>query len=95
MLQQIALGGAMIVIPLFLQIALEYNALEAGLAIAPLSLSMFFVALLAGRRAGRRRPAVIVRTGFALALIGMLLVIPVVPRAETRSRCLGPAGARC
>ena len=82
MLQQIALGGAMIVIPIFLQIALEYNALEAGLAIAPLSLSMFVVALLAGRRADRRRPAVIVRAGFALALVGMALVIPVVPRAE-------------
>ena len=82
MLQQIALGGAMIVIPIFLQIALEYNALEAGLAIAPLSLSMFVVALLAGRRAGKRRPAVIVRAGFALALVGMALVIPVVPRAE-------------
>ena len=48
MLQQITLGGSMIVIPMFLQIALEYNALEAGLAIAPLSLSMFFVALIAG-----------------------------------------------
>lgn len=93
MLQQIALGGAMIVIPLFLQISLEYNALEAGLAIAPLSLSMFVVALLAGRRAEKRsgdgsavpgrRPAVIVRAGFALALVGMLLVIPVVPRAAT------------
>jgi len=83
MLQQIALGGAMIVIPIFLQIALEYNALEAGLAIAPLSLSMFVVALLAGRRADRRRPAVIVRAGFALALVGMALVIPVVPRAES------------
>jgi EmrB/QacA subfamily drug resistance transporter len=82
MLQQIALGGAMIVIPIFLQIALEYNALEAGLAIAPLSLSMFFVALLLGRHAGKRRPAVIVRTGFALALVGMALVIPVVPRAQ-------------
>ena len=82
MLQQITLGGSMIVIPIFLQIALEYNALEAGLSIAPLSLSMFFVALLAGRRAGRRRPAVVVRMGFALALVGMVLVIPVVPRAE-------------
>jgi EmrB/QacA subfamily drug resistance transporter len=81
-LQQIALGGAMIVIPMFLQIALEYNALEAGLAITPLSLSMFVVALIVGRRAGKRRPAVIVRTGFALALLGMLLVIPVVPRGE-------------
>ncbi|MPV90190.1 MFS transporter, partial [Georgenia ruanii] len=83
MLQQIALGGAMIVIPIFLQIALEYDALEAGLSIAPLSLSMFFVALLAGRRAGRRRPAVIVRAGFTLAAAGMLLVIAVVPRAAS------------
>ena len=82
MLQQIALGGSMIVIPIFLQLALEYNALEAGLAIAPLSLSMFLVALVAGKRAGRRRPAVLVRSGFALALLGMILVIPVVPRAE-------------
>jgi MFS family permease len=83
MLQQITLGGAMIVIPIFLQIALGYNALEAGMAIAPLSLSMFFVALVAGKRVGRRRPAVIVRAGFASALVGMVLVIPVVPRAES------------
>ena len=83
LLQQVALGGAMIVIPIFLQIALEYDALEAGLAIAPLSLSMFAVALAAGRRIGRRRPAVLVRSGFLLALIGFVLVIPVVPRADT------------
>ena len=83
MLQQVALGGAMIVIPIFLQIALEYNAFQAGLAIAPLSLSMFLVALVAGKRVGRRRPALIVRVGFALAFFGLALVIPVVPRAES------------
>lgn len=82
MLQQITLGGSMIVIPLFLQIALAYNALEAGLAIAPLSLSMFIVALIAGRRTGHRRPANVIRAGFSLALVGMILVIPVIPRAE-------------
>ncbi|HEX5016925.1 MAG TPA: MFS transporter [Actinomycetes bacterium] len=88
MLQQIALGGAMIVIPIYLQIALEYNAFEAGLAIAPLSLSMFVVALIAGRRMGKRRPAVLVRAGFALALFGMLLVIPVVPRGDSSQGAL-------
>ena len=41
MLQQIALGGTMIVLPIYLQMVLEYNALQAGLSIAPLSLSMF------------------------------------------------------
>ena len=48
-LQQIALGGLMIALPIYLQMVLEYNALEAGLSIAPLSLSMF------ARRAARRR----------------------------------------
>jgi hypothetical protein len=43
---------------------LEYNAMEAGLSLAPLSLSMFGLALLAGRRAGARRPSSIVRVGF-------------------------------
>src|SRR5947209_7242239 len=62
-LQQITLGGAMIVLPLFLQMTLEYNAIQAGLSLAPLSLSMFGVAMLAGRKAGQRRPAHIVMAG--------------------------------
>src|SRR4051812_40283957 len=32
MLQQIALGGAMIALPIYLQMVLEYNAMEAGLS---------------------------------------------------------------
>ena len=45
MLQQIALGGTMIVLPIYLQMVLEYNAMQAGLSLAPLSLSMFAVAI--------------------------------------------------
>ena len=52
LLQQIALGGTMIALPIYLQMVLEYNAMEAGLSLAPLSLSMFAVALLAGKKAG-------------------------------------------
>jgi MFS family permease len=83
MLQQITLGGSMIVIPIFLQIALEYDAMQAGLSIAPLSLSMFVVAMLAGKRAGKRRSAVIIRWGFAFSSLGIALIIPIVPRAES------------
>ena len=83
MLQQITLGGAMIALPLFLQMTLEYNAMEAGLSLAPLSLSMFGVALLAGRKAGNRRPSNIVLTGFALSTIGMASIIPIVPRTHS------------
>jgi len=63
MLQQITLGGAMIALPIFLQIALEYNALQAGLSLAPLSLTMFATALVAARRASNRRPANLIGVG--------------------------------
>ena len=79
MLQQVCLGGAMIALPLFLQMTLEYNAMEAGLSLAPLSLTMFAAAVLAGRRAGNRRPAKIIRTGFVLAMVGIAIVILMVP----------------
>jgi Na+/melibiose symporter-like transporter len=83
MLQQITLGGAMIVLPLFLQMTLEYNAMEAGLSLAPLSLSMFGMAMLAGRKGGRWRPAQIVLCGFALTAVGMAVIIPLVPRVDS------------
>jgi MFS family permease len=83
MLQNITLGGAMIALPIFLQIRLEYDAMQSGLSLAPLSLTMFAVAILAGRKSGSRRPAKIVRTGFALSTLGMALLIPIVPEADS------------
>jgi EmrB/QacA subfamily drug resistance transporter len=82
-LQQIGLGGLMIALPIYLQMVLEYNAMEAGLSLAPLSLSMFAVALLAGKRAGKRSPSRIIRAGFALLTAGVAILIPVVPRAHS------------
>jgi EmrB/QacA subfamily drug resistance transporter len=90
MLQQIALGGAMITLPIYLQMVLEYNALQAGLSIAPLSLSMFAIAMVAGKRTGARRPSTIVRVGFALFSIGIALLIPIIPRATSGWYLLGP-----
>jgi LPXTG-motif cell wall-anchored protein len=89
-LQQITLGGAMIVLPIFLQMTLEYNAMQAGLSLAPLSLSMFALALLAGRRSGKRRASSIIRVGFALTTTGMVLLIPLVPRADFGWLLIGP-----
>jgi EmrB/QacA subfamily drug resistance transporter len=82
MLQQVALGGTMIALPIYLQMVLEYSAMQAGLSLAPLSLSMFAVALFAGRKAGRWRPGKIVRLGFLLLVVGTAVLIPIVPRAE-------------
>jgi MFS family permease len=73
LLQNVTLGGAMIALPLFLQMTLEYNAM----------LSMFGVALLAGRKGGKRRPSNIVLVGFGLSAIGLALIIPIVPRTDS------------
>jgi MFS family permease len=81
MCQNIALGGLMIALPIFLQMVLEYNAMETGLTIAPLSLTMFAAALWGGRRAGKRRPASLIRAGWALLVLGTAVLLPIVPRA--------------
>lgn len=83
MLQQIALGGTMIVLPIYLQMVLEYNALQAGLSIAPLSLTMFAIAMLAGKKAAARRPAGLIRWGFLILTVGLLVLVPLVPRADS------------
>jgi MFS family permease len=83
LLQQIALGGAMIALPIFLQMVLEYDAMRTGLSIAPLSLTMFGVALVAGKRAGRQRPSNVILLGFVLLTAGFGLLLPIVPRATS------------
>jgi EmrB/QacA subfamily drug resistance transporter len=83
MMQQIALGGTMIALPIFLQMVLEYNAMQSGLSLAPLSLSMFAMALIAGKKAVHQRPPNVILIGFALLLIGLVALLPIVPRADS------------
>jgi hypothetical protein len=61
---------------------LGYNALLAGISIAPLSLSMFAIAMLAGRR-GKGRPSSLILMGFAALAGGLVLLVLVVPRADS------------
>jgi EmrB/QacA subfamily drug resistance transporter len=89
-LQQITLGGAMIALPLYLQVTLEYNAMQAGLSLAPLSLTMFAVALAVGKFGKDLRAASVIRVGFGLALVGMALTIVVIPRGESGWALLVP-----
>jgi MFS family permease len=83
LLQNVALGGAMIALPIYLQMVLEYDALQTGLTIAPLSLTMFATALVIGRRAGRYRPAALIRAGWGLVTVGFVAIVPIVPSADT------------
>ncbi len=82
MLQNIALGGAMITIPIYLQMVLEYNALEAGLSLAPLSLTMFATAILAGRRLNHGGQAASSGRGSRSCWWACSCLIPIIPRAD-------------
>ena len=94
MLQQIALGGTMIALPIFLQMVLEYNAMQAGLShrAALADACSWWRCWPASRPAPA--PASIIRAGFALLLVGMAVLIPIVPQRRLRlvPRC--PADAR-
>ena len=89
-LQNIALGGLMIALPIYLQMVQEYNALQTGLTIAPLSLTMFGAALVAGKRAGRRRPASVIRAGWVLMTVGVVTLLPIIPNADSGWALVGP-----
>ena len=94
----------MIALPIFLQMVLEYNA-HAGRPVARAAVAEH----VRGRRCspgsgpGSGAPSSIIRAGFALLAVGLVVLIPIVPRARLRlvarrSRCviaglgLGPAG---
>jgi hypothetical protein len=62
---------------------LEYNAMETGLTLAPLSLTMFATALIAGKRGARWRPAVLIRAGAFLLTLGLATLLPIIPSAES------------
>ncbi len=83
LLQNVALGGAMIALPIYLQMVLEYNALEAGLTLAPMSLTMFATAVIAGKRFANRRPASLIRVGFAVLVVGIVILLPLIPRVTS------------
>lgn len=83
MFQNITLGGIMIALPIYFQMVFEYTAMRTGLSIAPFSLSIFFVSLLAGRRFGSRSPSRIILIGFAAMALGIAIMIPLIPRAES------------
>lgn len=82
-LQQIALGGLLIALPIYLQLVWGYNALQAGITLAPLSLTMFGIALLAGRTAGRLRASAVIAAGLVLLAVSVVALIALVPRADS------------
>ena len=73
----------LIALPIYLQLVWGYNAFEAGITLAPLSLTMFAVAVLAGKRAGRRRASLLILAGFVLLAAAVAILVALIPRADS------------
>lgn len=73
--QQFIIMSTFFVLPLFLQTVLGYDALETGIILLPLSLSLLVFALLGARMAGRYSPKRIAYFGLASMFSGLVLLI--------------------
>lgn len=73
--QQFIIMGIFFVLPLYLQTVLGFDALETGIALLPLSLSLLVFALAGARLAGRHSPQRIALAGLLSMLIGIILLI--------------------
>src|SRR3954447_16446016 len=72
--QYLILAGTFFVIPLYLQLVLEKNALETGLKILPISVMMIVAAVFGPRLATRWSPRAVVRLGLWI-LFGAIILL--------------------
>jgi EmrB/QacA subfamily drug resistance transporter len=90
--QQLVLMGLFFVLPVYLQVVLGLNALDTGIKLLPMSVTMFIAALLGPRAAGRRSPKIVARAGLgALSLGAAILVATIEPELRETAFALGLA----
>jgi MFS family permease len=73
--QQFIIMGTFFVLPLYLQTVLGYDALQTGIVLLPLSLSLLVFALGGARLAGRYSPQRIAAAGLLGMLSGLILLV--------------------
>ena len=73
--QQLVLMGTFFVLPVYLQVVLGFDALETGLKLLPLSITMFAAALLGPRVAARRSPRRVAQVAFVFLAVGSVILL--------------------
>jgi MFS family permease len=76
--QQLIIAGTFFVIPLYLQLVLGKDALETGIAIMPVSITMIVAALGGAPLARRFSPRLVVQAGLVLLFAGLIGVQAVI-----------------
>ena len=73
--QNLILMGVFFVIPLYLQLVLGLSALETGIKMLPVSITMFLTSAIGSRLSTRFAVRTIVRAGLIVTLVGTLILL--------------------
>lgn len=73
--QNLILMGVFFVVPLYLQIVLGFSALDTGIRMLPVSITMFAASAAGSRLSNRLSVRTIVRTGLLTAIVGVLVLL--------------------
>jgi EmrB/QacA subfamily drug resistance transporter len=76
--QNLILMGIFFVVPLYLQIVLGFDALETGIRMLPVSITMFIASALGARLSLRFSVRSLVRAGLAIAAAAVLILLAVI-----------------
>jgi MFS family permease len=91
--QYLILAGTFFVLPLYLQLVLGKDALETGVKILPISVTMMLAAVLGPRLATRTSPRRVVQIGLAFLLVSILgLMATISPSLSSLPFALSLAG---
>ena len=91
--QYLILAGTFFVLPLYLQLVLGYNALETGVKILPISVTMMLAAVLGPRLATRTSPRKVVQIGLGFLFVSIAcLMASISPSLSSVAFALSLAG---
>ncbi len=90
--QNLILMGTFFVVPLYLQLVLGKNALETGIKMLPISITMLVTAGLGAKLSNRFPVRTIVRTGLVVTIAGVLILLATIqPTLSDAGFALGMA----
>jgi EmrB/QacA subfamily drug resistance transporter len=75
LITQLIMGGFMFVLPLFLQLVLGYSAIQSGLALMPLSITLILASFQSGKLADKWSPINVIRGAQVLVVIGLIILL--------------------
>ena len=90
--QNLILMGTFFVVPLYLQLVLGFDALETGIKMLPISITMLVTAALGAKLSNRFSVRTIVRTGLIVTIAGVLILFSTIePTLSDAGFALGMA----